>query len=212
MVACTEDRFLEDVKHHSMRILKDDGVYRHISFTNNGSGIYRFDLDTWPGGLCITGDCGTYVFRRLDDMFEFFRQPVQQGAAERKGSLTINPDYWGEKLESVGVNGGYTEFDVNVFTSKVTEFLDDWKANEQPTAERAEELWGEIADCVLSRAEEGEIPSYQAIDDFSYDGFRFEDFFDDGGTESFTFHYLWCLYAIVWGIRQYDERPNQGAS
>jgi hypothetical protein len=22
--------------------------------------------------------------------------------------------------------------------------------------------------------------------------------------KSYTFHYIWCLYAIVWGIRTYD--------
>ena len=33
----------------------------------------------------------------------------------------------------------------------------------------------------------------------------FTDFFDGGGTTRYNFHYLWCLYAIVWGIQKYDE-------
>lgn len=196
-----------------MRILRDDGVYRHISFTNNGSSIYRFDLVTWPGQLCITGDCGTYVFRRLDDMFEFFRQPVPPGTAGCQTPLVINPEYWGGKLESIGVNAGYAEFDATLFKCRVKEVFDDWQASEQPTAERGEFVWDEIADCVLSKVDEGEVECYQAIRDFSYEGFKFDDFFDNGGTNRFTYHFLWCLHAIVWGIRQYDtRRPERSSS
>lgn len=219
MNECTEAMFLKNVNHHSIQVLHDYNLYRHISCTNNGSFIYQFDLDTWPGGLCITGDCGTYVFRRSfgrlddDDMFEFFRHPwpvrlapyVQQGVAERKRQLIINPGYWGEKLESVGISAGYREFDAGVFTSRVNECFNYWKDYEKPTVDQANDMWDEIVDCVLSKLEEGENQSYQAIHDFSHDGFRFDDFFDSGGTERFTYRYLWCLYAIVWGIQQYDR-------
>lgn len=34
--------------------------------------------------------------------------------------------------------------------------------------------------------------------------FRFSDFLDGGGAETYTARYLWCLYAIVFGIHQYD--------
>lgn len=27
-------------------------------------------------------------------------------------------------------------------------------------------------------------------------------------TEQFSYHYIWCLYAIVWGIHKYDELLN----
>ena len=71
--ACTEARFLGDVDWHVMTVLRDDGVHRHIRLKRPDSGSYWFDLITWPGTLCIDGDCGTYVFRRLEDMFQFFR-------------------------------------------------------------------------------------------------------------------------------------------
>lgn len=35
---------------------------------------------------------------------------------------------------------------------------------------------------------------------------------DDGGTEIYTFHYIWCLFAIVWGISQYDLAKREVAS
>lgn len=38
------------------------------------------------------------------------------------------------------------------------------------------------------------------------DGERFEfmDFFD-GSMNRFTFRFLWCCYALAWGINQYDN-------
>jgi hypothetical protein len=51
----------------------------------------------------------------------------------------------------------------------------------------------------------------QLTNEFQYDGFVFEDFFDGGGTERYTFHYLWCLYAINWGISQYDSHVKEAS-
>ncbi len=68
-----EAEFLKDVSAHVMRVIRDDGAHRHLRFAAPTSSIYWFDVITYPGELVITGDCGTYVFRRLPDMFEFFR-------------------------------------------------------------------------------------------------------------------------------------------
>jgi hypothetical protein len=70
--ACTEEHFLNDIKKHSMSIRKDEGMYRHLTFTNNDSSFYQFDLITWPGHLTISGDMGTYTFACIPDMFDFF--------------------------------------------------------------------------------------------------------------------------------------------
>ena len=70
---CTEQRFLDDVKNHQISIIKDDGLHRFIRFKRPDSTSYWFDLITWPEFLCISGDCGTYVFSRTEDMFKFFR-------------------------------------------------------------------------------------------------------------------------------------------
>ena len=70
---CPEAIFLRDVAEHEMIVVRDDGVHRHIRFKKPGTSCMHFDLITWPGYLCYTGDMGTYVFSRLTDMFEFFR-------------------------------------------------------------------------------------------------------------------------------------------
>ena len=97
------------------------------------------------------------------------------------------------------------------FKERVTEYFNDWKECEEPTAEQAKELWDEITDQVLSRTDDGEIYAYQAAHDFDHEGFQFQDFFDGGGTERYTFSYLWCLYAIAWGIQQYDSALAKAA-
>lgn len=89
-------RFAAETAQHQMTVLRDDGLYRHVRFMHvapnpetgkpERSSFYWFDLLTWPGCLTINGDCGTYTFSRIEDMFEFFR-----------GSR-INPMYWAEKV------------------------------------------------------------------------------------------------------------------
>lgn len=66
-------------------MLHEDGIYRHIRFRQPGTMCMHFDLITWPGYLCYTGDMGTYVFTRLADMFEFFRTDLTY--APRTGRL-----------------------------------------------------------------------------------------------------------------------------
>lgn len=98
--ACPKEQFLRDVSEHVLTVLRDDGVERHLRFRKPGTYCYGFDLLTFPGHLLITGDCGSFLFRRLDDMFQFFRadrEPVNE--------LHINPQYWSEKLQATDCNG-----------------------------------------------------------------------------------------------------------
>lgn len=67
-----EKQFLNDVKDHGIDIKLDIGAYRHIKFKNPKYGYYWFELITTPNQLTIHGDCGTYVFSRIEDMFCFF--------------------------------------------------------------------------------------------------------------------------------------------
>ena len=203
--SCSEERFLKDIKNHTMEIIRDEKLYRHISFTRNGSSVYRFDLITWPGHLCIAGDCGTYVFRRLTDMFEFFRA---EGSRTTK-KLVINPHYWGEKLESIGTNAGYREFDSESFLDRVkSHFEEMWDGKDDAIKN---ECWIDVEESVLSSSN-SELEAYTAVNDFSFstpkgmDDFQFQDFFDGGGTERYTFHYIWCLYAIAYGVQEYDKQ------
>lgn len=200
---CTEEKFLSNVKDHSIEIIKYDGVHRHIKFSNNGSSVYRIDLITWPGCLCIRSDCGTYVFSRTHDMFEFFRTD-ERDFNHNKHGLSINPGYWGEKLLSIDRHRGYEEFDAEIFRKRVKDHFESYIEPELEEVD-AVDAWQAINEKVLTEADNGEHYAYDAINNFNYNGISFIDFFDSGGTESYTYNYIWCLYAIDWGIKKYDE-------
>lgn len=72
---------------HTLEILRDVGLYRHLRCQKPGTWTYGFDVVTWPGYLCVCGDIGTWVFSRVSDMLPWF-----------EASSEINPDYWSQKL------------------------------------------------------------------------------------------------------------------
>lgn len=67
------ETFTRDIAKHEIEVIRDDGVDRHLRFRRPGTMSMHFDILTWPGYLCYTGDMGSYVFRRTEDMLEFFR-------------------------------------------------------------------------------------------------------------------------------------------
>lgn len=205
---CKEESFLKYVENHSMKIIRDDDLHRHLSFTNNGSSVYRFDLITWPGHLCISGDCGTYVFARIPDMFSFFRMDKNDFNYSEKRGLNINPGYWGEKLKSIDKQGRYKDYYPEIFEEKIKEYFEDWEFESE---DQKEDVWAEIEAEVLNNAYDGETRAFDAALCFeSSNGHQFDDFWEVDSTD-YTFHYIWCLYAIVYGIHMYDQSKKQDA-
>ena len=104
-----EDQFIKDTKKHTIIIHKDDGIYRHLECSRNGSSIFSFEIMTYRGHLLVCGDMGTFVFSRDDDMFDFFRHDQ------------IDPEYWAEKC----VAGETEEWSQERFIEAVREYGDD---------------------------------------------------------------------------------------
>lgn len=200
---CTEERFLKDVTNHQMTVLRDDGVYRHLQFRKPGTICYGFDLITFPGKLIITGDCGTYAFQRLHDMFEFF------GDGKSEGNLSINTGYWGEKLISICRNGGYKVFSEERFREAVNEFLNEhWEYESDDEREVvAEEVQDQVLDYIDGNGDEA---IRQAFEFKSKHGHEFTDFFEYS-FDAPSWHYVWNLYAIAWGIRSYRTQQQAAA-
>lgn len=203
----TEGEFLKNVENHIMTVVKDDGVYRHLRFKQVGRTEMYFDLITWPGYLCYTGDMGTYVFSRLTDMFEFFR-------TDRKddNKLYINLGYWAEKLEAVDSHGGNsrgaTEFSPEKFTRVINDYRVGWMRERSLDKDDRRELWDSVDDEVLSYLDDGEQSVYLKANEFrtTLGGrrFSFRELWDHNFTD-YTSHFAWCCYALAWGIKQYDE-------
>jgi len=192
---CTEEQFLKDVKDHVLHIAHDDGSYRHLRFRKPGTMHYSFDIIAWPGWLCYSGDMGCFVFERNPDMLSFFRD-------SGSGMIYINPEYWAEKLEAVDIVGGHKEFSKPRFEETLRDIVDDDGGDNDELSDEVEQL---IADCG-----EDERECRQAVEDFEYNGKPyFHDFWEHDLTE-FTYRYIWCCYALVWGIRKYDVLVGGG--
>ena len=198
---CTQERFERDVKDHIMEIVKDEDNYRHIRFRRKDSITYWFDLITWPGYLCITGDCGTFVFARVSDMFTFFRDD------SGKDKLYINPGYWGEKVRAMDRDGVST-YSNQHFEEAVRDHFDMW-FEDGGNEDIKEHCWERIEADVLYHSEDGYHAAMNAAMEFRCGEFTFHDFWEYNVHE-YTFYYRWCLYAIVHGIKEYDKVPGDG--
>jgi hypothetical protein len=196
--ACSRERFLSDVAEHKLSIDRDDGAHRHLRLRRPGTGVYWFDIITWPGTLCINGDGGTYVFSRLPDMFEFFRGPLER-------AIQINRSYWAEKCAAAD-REGIKKFDRDEFRANVVRwFRDHWQGRCDSAEDYAarRECWADLRHDVLLAADEGPHSAYAAARDFSSNGFRMADFWEVS-SDRFTHGFEWCCWAIAWAVTQYD--------
>lgn len=186
-----EREFLRCVREHEMKILRDDNLDRHLRFKRPQTSNEYFDLITWPGSLCFTGDMGTFVFSRIADMFEFFRDE------RANGHLRINTGYWSEKLDAADRRtGGYERFEPEKFRQQVMRYA------RESGASRA--ILQQIKDNVLPYADDGESRAFEKACGFNSNGFTLQDFWEIDCRE-YTYHFVWCCYGIVWGIKQYDK-------
>ncbi len=208
MTRPTQIEFMRDVQSHTMKILRDDGIYRHLVFQQPvNSWHHRFEVVTWPGALCIRGDVGTYVFSRLADMFEFFRSPMTSD-----DRLYINDSYWAEKLIATNCNGrngdGVMRFDPDEFRDAVNRrYVEHVRSRMRgmPNARRSLRL--ALEDEVLAYADDSETEAMRAAADFEHEGFRLQDFWEVD-CRKYTVQFVWSLYAISWAIREYDRQKS----
>jgi len=186
-----KEGFLNGVATHQMTVLRNDGTYRHLRFRRPESYCMGFDVLTWPGYLAVTGDMGEYVFQRIEDMFEFFRQP----------ELRINEQYWAEKCQAADRRGKIEEFAPDTFRAEVLAWI------AERDEEEGAELLQEVEDCVFSRLDGGEYAAYAALHDVERDRNPVFQDFGEVRCREYTFHFQWILYAIVWAIHQFDAKP-----
>jgi len=183
--------FLKDVLNHSFTVKLDSGLYRHLGFRSKEDGWNMwFELVTWPGCLTIRGDMGTWTFSRLEDMFLFFRDE----------KLRINESYWAEKLQhgTFGGRDGARVFSEDLFRERLLAQLTEYYGLE---GERLKEVTEALRDEVLNRDNRYDL--LMAARDFKCGDFQFDTCELPDGKE-YAYHFVWCLYAIVWGIQQYD--------
>ena len=198
-----KEYFLKTIEKHEMTIIKDDDLYRHLRFRQPESSNRYFDLITWKGHLCITGDMGTWVFARLDDMFNFFTGKD----ASLKEDLNINPSYWSEKIIGKSRFGGgtsqdgCTKFNFDLWKKNVIDHIKiNWNLTDDEYSDCIKKLEKDVFDMCN---EEYDSECYSSLLDFEYQDYTFDDEMPDG--YKYIHHFLWICYAIVWGILKYKE-------
>jgi len=211
------DRFLRDVKDHQMTVIHEDGLHRHLRFQKPGTMCMHFDIITWPGYLCYTGDMGTYVFTRLPDMLKFFR-------ADKPDDIFryIDRRYWAEKVEAQDKHGGIKKFSEEKFNRAVIRHLVEWmrEHREETTKTARRYLWEEaISDVIFADGGSDGMRKQTAAHDFSHRVhlkggsdklFYFRDFWETN-VEEWTGRFTWCCLALRWAIHQYDTQKAEQA-
>lgn len=190
--------FLEDVKNHNMKIIHEDGLYRHIEFRNtNGSSNQSFAIMTWPYFLCIHGDMGDYVFTGPKDMFELFYT-----------NDLIDYDSFAGKRFVCGGREGVTEFSRDeikkFFKSEAIQYAREIE-NPAKRAEFYREAIEEIEDQLLRS------PNLEdAVEDLIYweygSDLPFCSYFDVDCMKVPTHHFAWCCNAVVWAVEWYNHQ------
>jgi hypothetical protein len=228
--------FAEDVAGHTMSVWLDQGVYRHLRFaaTRRLSGAW-FDLISVPGTLIISGDRGTWGFRREADMFGPFRA----------SGYRVNPSYHAQKLNAE--YGAVEEYSKDVLFANLIQPLDECQAGDDDTREayleeladyeQALEAWkdggiiggvqyvrppaepdkpvlsGDLRQLIREADEAGTLEDLDGARSLLRE-------LEDHGLVSDTWEwkltdykldFLWSLHAICWGVRQYDRAVASGA-
>ncbi len=185
------DNYFKSCKYHRVKVEFESNEFRSVLFMKkSGSFAHHYRLTTWPEHLCISGDMGTFVFRRhgSKDMFHFFYD-------EEDGPL-IQPSYWSEKLKA----GEHQEF------CGWTEFLNYLESQGYITKKQKDWVWSagselnssQAAICLLEEA--GIEPNREMVDDV----WELEDY-----AKRYTYQYIWCLWATVYGIKAYRQKKGQ---
>jgi hypothetical protein len=194
--------FAKFSENHELTILHDDGLYRHLRVAQPGTGIYSWNIITWPGHLATSGDIANgYQFARLPDMFEFFRHPLQAG-----GEPYINDQYWAEKMPEV-LQSRARVYSADLFRKTVEESASEWREELSPS-ERAS-LTAAIKRDILDEISDYEEADRALLDGFSWTApsgqtFGFTDTWDYSFRD-YDYHLILTLLAISKGIRMYDN-------
>lgn len=187
----TAEEFAKLIKDHVVTVLHEDGVYRHLRCAKPGTNVEHFEIVTWPGYLAYTGDMGAFTFWRTDDMFEFFRHD------------DINPGYWAQKLEAVDRRDGHEEFSLDAFREAILDAT-RIRLDIEDGAPIPQEARDEIAH--LLRADD-EIEAWSRLRDHRSKLVPLNNW--DYDCKVYTYRFIFCCWAIVWAIKEYDRMKGE---
>lgn len=203
MTQPTLEYFLDNVKNHELTIHQNSGVYRHLTFATPNDCNQHFNITTFPNHLVITayidGLSYALVLSRRYDMFDYFRDYF------RDGNLKIFPELWSEKIKSTSNEAriaSCSEFDIDKVKELAKDDLRKYLKNQKISKEDRYALNEKFDSEILDAEDEYEI--VEAIRHFYFNDFEFADFWESN-YRKYRYEYIWLCYAIVWGIKKFDE-------
>ncbi len=186
-----KERIVNDLKEHTVTVRHADGLYRHWRCQKPETWNMGFDIITWPGSLCYTGDMGDCLFQRTPDMVSFMR-----------GSC-MSYSYAAEKC--VAHDGRLKEFREERFEEILAERLKESEDGTFRVMRRGKIENESVADAIEEiRREYSEYSTpHDAMRAMHESGLW--DGCDLPSCEDYTFHFLWCLHAIKWFTKKLEQ-------
>ena len=184
---------------HKMTVLLDNGVNRHLRFSDDGGEKtnHWFDLVTFDEGLVIQSGFGIYSFskRYVADMFEFFRGRESDSAyiLEKVTSKSHDTMVFSEDLAKQYI------IDCFEFWLDAGDLGDDAKRK----------MYDEFLDGLSEDEFVCERDAYDEYREFRFNGHLIKFDFDDFAPYKPSARYIDCVEAIKWGIGEYDKSKGK---
>ncbi|ODN41570.1 hypothetical protein [Piscirickettsia litoralis] len=193
--------FLDRAEGAVIDVVRDDGINKHIQCIIK-EGRMIFEIITWGDTLCINSIIGSYTFRCDLDMIEKFR---------KDNMPEVNPRSWVFIVSSAPVIDNSACLPRELDHEKLEAALKKQVYSSGHTEEEKNKIWGEVETQILERATDlNDTRNLIAYFDSPF-GFKFEENSEvyDVSISSYSYEYLWCLYAIQFAITKYDDAKAQ---
>jgi hypothetical protein len=179
----------------TMHIELDQDLHRHLQFRLPDTGMFWYDIVTIPGELIFTGDVGAYVFRREENMLNFFGRTQWNSKPEFR--------YWAEKVIQPNYTDTTRRYSEEIFKDTIEESLED-------ADEEIRKAWREHLEGYDTSHEK---TAYEALEDFHHGGYHFNELYlYEFDFHDFTSHFIWACHAILHATniyRQHSGQPEQ---
>lgn len=196
--------FSKNTINHRLQILHDDGLYRHLRMSAPNDDSWRWEITTWPGHLAITGDVADgYVFRRLQDMLDFFRADEHEGRYT-DGTRMIDLGYWAQKLTRTTGADTAQRYSPGAFMQVAEQLIEEAVDSETISEQERPEMLDD------ARAASWEL--HQALGWLWKVAERLHmDPTDLPSIRDWDFDFLIACWAIAETVAAYDEQKEQRA-
>lgn len=173
--------FERDTRNHVLDVLHDSGDYKHLRWGRPKSSSYLIWVVTYPGGLTVFGDLGTFAFKRGLDLFR----------------AHAGNDYRAEKCTA----GAVWEWDQEAFQQRLDEYTPQWLKHCE-AADRPD-LFRQIAECKNAVSESDGMYLLTSMADM-FD-LNTTDFWE-GGFKRLSFSFEFICLAVATMAAEYDKR------